>query len=259
MVAHHRRKNRGRMRRGCCEIHPTARSIVLDEHGRRQPGWADFIPLPQPCQDGFQRGLRPSTRHDEPRHVMVDRDADRPVSSTRIRAAPLDHLDFLEPCVRAHYVKRVVVIGPNQQARPRWRASGRALDTWVPGFGREALGETRGADPRRSAALLVPDEFRRSPPSSRQERTAARRRPPPVRGHQRFCHRLAQQATRPSLSTPSAPATGGSTSSRARWLSRTGSDGEHIRRMDGPALGGSCEVRLGGADKRGAEGELERR
>jgi HTH-type transcriptional regulator, transcriptional repressor of NAD biosynthesis genes len=46
------------------------------------------------------------------RHVMVDRPrATVPISGTAIRRAPLAHLDQLEPCVRAWYVRRVVVIG----------------------------------------------------------------------------------------------------------------------------------------------------
>src|SRR3954471_24520661 len=45
-------------------------------------------------------------------HVMVDRDRPTvPISGTTVRAAPLDHLDQLEPCVRAYFVRRVVLIG----------------------------------------------------------------------------------------------------------------------------------------------------
>src|SRR5215211_7907725 len=46
------------------------------------------------------------------RHVMVDRERTTvPISGTRVRAAPLDHLDLVEPCVRAYFVRRVVLIG----------------------------------------------------------------------------------------------------------------------------------------------------
>lgn len=45
-------------------------------------------------------------------HVMVDRERERvPISATRVRAAPLAHFAFLEPCVRAYYTVRVVVLG----------------------------------------------------------------------------------------------------------------------------------------------------
>jgi HTH-type transcriptional repressor of NAD biosynthesis genes len=45
-------------------------------------------------------------------HVTVDRDrAAVPVSGTQVRAHPLAHLDLLPAQVRAHYVRRVCVIG----------------------------------------------------------------------------------------------------------------------------------------------------
>jgi NadR type nicotinamide-nucleotide adenylyltransferase len=46
------------------------------------------------------------------RHIPVDRDRQHvPISGTRIRSNPFEYWDFLEPCVRAHYVKRVCVVG----------------------------------------------------------------------------------------------------------------------------------------------------
>ena len=45
-------------------------------------------------------------------HVLVDQDRARvPISATRVRAAPLAAWPFLEPCVRAYYTVRVVVLG----------------------------------------------------------------------------------------------------------------------------------------------------
>ena len=45
-------------------------------------------------------------------HVMVDRHRLAvPVSATRVRAAPLAEWDFLEPCVRAYFCVRVVILG----------------------------------------------------------------------------------------------------------------------------------------------------
>lgn len=74
------------------------------------------------------------------RHVMVDRERTAvPVSASRIRAAPLDHLEFLEPCVRAYYVKRVVVIGAESTGKTTLaRRLAEHFDTvWVAEFGRE--------------------------------------------------------------------------------------------------------------------------
>lgn len=46
------------------------------------------------------------------RHIMVDRDRrEVPISGTKIRANPFAYWDFLEPCVKAHFVKRVCVVG----------------------------------------------------------------------------------------------------------------------------------------------------
>src|SRR5260370_960861 len=73
------------------------------------------------------------------RHVMVDQErAHVPISATRIRAAPLDHLEFLEPCVRAHYVQRVCVIGAESTGSTTLARALAAEDrtAWVPEHGR---------------------------------------------------------------------------------------------------------------------------
>jgi HTH-type transcriptional repressor of NAD biosynthesis genes len=45
-------------------------------------------------------------------HRLVDRDRSVvPISGTLVRSAPLAHLDWLDPLVRAHYVKRVCILG----------------------------------------------------------------------------------------------------------------------------------------------------
>lgn len=74
------------------------------------------------------------------RHVMVDRDrAAVPISARTIRARPLEHLDFLEPCVRAYYVKRVVVIGAESTGKTTLAQTlAREFNTnWVAEYGRE--------------------------------------------------------------------------------------------------------------------------
>jgi HTH-type transcriptional regulator, transcriptional repressor of NAD biosynthesis genes len=72
-------------------------------------------------------------------HVSVD--ADRrtvPISGSIIRADPLRHLDALEPCVRAHFVKRVVVIGAESTGTTTlaMALADHYKTTWVPEFGR---------------------------------------------------------------------------------------------------------------------------
>ena len=74
------------------------------------------------------------------RHVMVDRHRVRvPVSGTAVRSDPLRHLDLLEPCVRAYFVRRVVLVGAESTGKTtlaemlasQWRTN------WVPEFGRD--------------------------------------------------------------------------------------------------------------------------
>jgi HTH-type transcriptional regulator, transcriptional repressor of NAD biosynthesis genes len=74
------------------------------------------------------------------RHVMVDRDRRAvPTSGTKIRADPLGHLDDLEPCVRAHFVRRIVLIGAESTGKTTLarQLAERFNTTWVREFGRE--------------------------------------------------------------------------------------------------------------------------
>jgi HTH-type transcriptional repressor of NAD biosynthesis genes len=74
------------------------------------------------------------------RHVMVDRERGTvPISATRVRRSPLDHLGYLEPCVRAHFVRRVVLIGAESTGKTTLaeRLAERYATTWVPEYGRE--------------------------------------------------------------------------------------------------------------------------
>jgi HTH-type transcriptional regulator, transcriptional repressor of NAD biosynthesis genes len=73
------------------------------------------------------------------KHVLVDRQRMRvPISASQIRAAPLSYLEFLEPVVRAFFVKRVCVIGAASTGTTTLaRALAQSLQTvWVPEYGR---------------------------------------------------------------------------------------------------------------------------
>ncbi len=73
-------------------------------------------------------------------HVMVDyARAAVPVSGTLIRSAPLEYFDFLEPCVRAYFVRRVVLIGAESTGKTTLaqQLAERFNTTWVPEYGRE--------------------------------------------------------------------------------------------------------------------------
>jgi len=74
------------------------------------------------------------------RHVMVDRERTHvPVSARAIRAAPLRHWEYLEPCVRAHFAKRVSVIGAESTGTTTLARDLAAhyRTVWVPEYGRE--------------------------------------------------------------------------------------------------------------------------
>lgn len=73
-------------------------------------------------------------------HVLVDKARSAvPCSGTMIRENPLNYLDFLEPCVRAHFVKRVCVLGAESTGTTTMaQALADHYETsWVPEYGRE--------------------------------------------------------------------------------------------------------------------------
>jgi NadR type nicotinamide-nucleotide adenylyltransferase len=122
-----------------CEIH-----LVPDEHGDDTQAWADFTrahlgSAPDVVFSSEDYGPRFAACMGS-RHVMVDRDrAAVPCSATLVRARPLDCLHFLEPCVRAYYVRRVVLIGAESTGKTTLSEllAQRYATLWVPEYGRE--------------------------------------------------------------------------------------------------------------------------
>ena len=79
-------------------------------------------------------------RHLGCEHVMVDVARRKvPVSGTAVRNDPFQHWQFLAPCVRAYYVKRICVVGAESTGTTTMaRALAEYFRTsWVPEFGRE--------------------------------------------------------------------------------------------------------------------------
>jgi HTH-type transcriptional regulator, transcriptional repressor of NAD biosynthesis genes len=119
MIAHHpSQRIPGEVRAAWLrEIHPDCDlRLVPDELEDDSQQWADFTR----AYLGFAPDVVFSSEDYGPRfaalmgsrHVMVDRPrAAVPISATRIRQDPLAHLAMLEPCVRAWFVLRVVMIG----------------------------------------------------------------------------------------------------------------------------------------------------
>jgi len=74
------------------------------------------------------------------RHVMIDRDRTAvPISGTTIREDPLHHWDMLEPCVRAYFVRRIVLIGAESTGKTTLAQQlAERFDTvWTSEYGRE--------------------------------------------------------------------------------------------------------------------------
>jgi len=122
-----------------CEIH-----LVPDEHGDDPHGWAKFTVAylgraPDVVFTSEDYG-EPFARLMGSRHVMVDREREKvPISGTQVRESPLDHLDFLEPCVRGYFVRRVVLIGAESTGKTTLaeELANRFESIWVREYGRE--------------------------------------------------------------------------------------------------------------------------
>lgn len=136
----------GELRRAwLAEIHPDCEiEAVPDECGDDLAEWARFTTAhlgraPDVVFSSEDYGP-PFAALLGARHVMVDRDRTTiPISGRAIRAAPLAHLDFLEPCVRAHFVRRVVLIGAESTGKTTLAEllAAHYQTTWVPEYGRE--------------------------------------------------------------------------------------------------------------------------
>ena len=131
-------------RRGWRRSIPTAKSTSCRTSWRTTAGSGPSSPCaPRPGAGRRlqQRRLRPRVRrlHGLPARDGRPRPRAVPISGTRVRAAPLDHLDLLEPCVRAYFVRRVVLIGAESTGKTTLAAAlaEHFATTWVPEYGRE--------------------------------------------------------------------------------------------------------------------------
>ena len=127
------------------EIHPDATVLVVrspladdDSAGwaRSTIEWLGHVPEAAFTSEAYGDAY---ARHMGSTHVSVD--ADRrtvPISASAIRGNPLQYLDYLEPCVRAHFVKRVVVIGAESTGTTTlaMALAEHYQTAWVPEFGR---------------------------------------------------------------------------------------------------------------------------
>lgn len=127
------------------EIHPDCDvRLVADELDDDSQQWADFTVdylgrAPDVVFSSEEYGPRYAALMGA-RHVMVDqRRCSVPISGTQIRADPCQHLQMLEPCVRAWYVKRVVIVGAESTGKTTLagQLANHFQTCWVAEYGRE--------------------------------------------------------------------------------------------------------------------------
>jgi NadR type nicotinamide-nucleotide adenylyltransferase len=128
------------------EMHPAACVRAIDDPGEDDDSefWAEYtvrilgnapdvVFTSEDYGEAFARFLGC-------RHVLVDRERTHvPVSARAIRAAPLRHWEYLEPCVRAYFAKRVSVVGAESTGTTTLARDLAAHynTVWVPEYGRE--------------------------------------------------------------------------------------------------------------------------
>lgn len=170
MIAHHPSQTiPGELRRAWLEeIHPDCEiHLVPDELEDDSRQWAEFTVryLGRPPDVVFTSEDYGTeyARLMGARHVLVDRArAAVPVSGTLVRSDPLKYFDFLEPCVRAYFVRRVVLIGAESTGKTTLaqQLAKRFDTTWVPEYGREHWEKkVAGLSMSDPAPSWSPDEF----------------------------------------------------------------------------------------------------
>jgi HTH-type transcriptional regulator, transcriptional repressor of NAD biosynthesis genes len=170
ILCHHRdQKIPGELRKTWLqEIHPDCEvHLVPDELDDASEPWAAFTlthlgRAPDIVFSSEDYGPRYAELMGA-RHIMVDRARARlPISATQIRRDVLAHLHWLEPCVRAYFVRRVVLIGAESSGKTTLAQALAAhyMTDWVAEYGREHW-EMKIAGQADPAALpgWTPDEF----------------------------------------------------------------------------------------------------
>jgi HTH-type transcriptional repressor of NAD biosynthesis genes len=128
------------------EMHPSACVRAIDDPGQDDNSefWAKYTvqilgSAPDVVFTSEDYG-EPYARFLGCRHRMVDRERTHvPVSARAIGAAPLRHWEYLEPCVRAYFAKRISVVGAESTGTTTLARdlAGHYRTVWVPEYGRE--------------------------------------------------------------------------------------------------------------------------
>ncbi len=127
------------------EIHPATHVMQIDDFGddENSKAWADYTrsilgraPDVVFTSESYGEAYAQYLGCD---HVLVDADRrEVPISATKIRANPLQHWEFLEPCVRAYFARRVCIVGAESTGTTTLaRQLAEHFQTvWVPKYGR---------------------------------------------------------------------------------------------------------------------------
>ncbi len=151
------------------ELCPDANVVHLDEELPQEPRehprfwelWTEALRRFEPAPDlvftsedyGDELGRRLGARH-----VLVDRERRaNPVSGTAVRADPLGQWHHLPPPVRAHYARRVAIVGPESTGKTTLAAAlaERFGTVWVPEFARAHLDPKGGKCAEEDIALIA--------------------------------------------------------------------------------------------------------
>jgi len=164
------------------EIHPGVEVLLIDDQYDENDSrvWAEncirWLGRAPDVVFASEDYLGPFARHLGCEAIMVDRERVAvPISARQIRANPLRCWHYLEPPVRAHFVKRVCIVGAESTGKTTLaQALAEHYRTeWVPEYGRE-ISERKMAE--RGSYEFVTEDFEVIARTQRRmEEEAARR------------------------------------------------------------------------------------
>jgi len=127
------------------EMIPKADVIVVDDclDDNDSKGWAEYTVktlgyIPDAVFTSEDYGERYAGFMGA-KHYLIDKERIHvPISASQIRNNPLKHWDYLEPCVRAYFAKRVCVVGAESTGTTTMATAlaEHYKTTWVPEYGR---------------------------------------------------------------------------------------------------------------------------
>jgi len=128
------------------EIHPQTNVIQVDDFGEddNSKAWAEYTRsilgyAPDIVFTSENYG-EAYARYLGCQHFLVDIGRRRmPISGTRVRSNPLEHWEYLEPCVRAYFAVRICIVGAESTGTTTLaeNLAGHYGTVWVPEYGRK--------------------------------------------------------------------------------------------------------------------------